>query len=49
MHSAIRERSERDDRTMAQTIRRAVRLYLAAEEPPEAASWSAVASVGGEM
>lgn len=31
MHRAVRERSARDDRTMAQTIRRAVKQYLATE------------------
>lgn len=32
MHQAVRERAERDDRTMAQTIRRAIKQYLATEE-----------------
>jgi hypothetical protein len=32
LHQAVRERSARDDRTMAQTIRRAVRQYLDSED-----------------
>lgn len=32
LHQAVRERAERDDRTMAQTIRRAVKQYLANED-----------------
>lgn len=32
MHRAIRERAEAEDRTMAQTIRRAVKQYLATDD-----------------
>jgi predicted transcriptional regulator len=31
MHEAVKARAEAEDRTMAQTIRRAVKQYLAAE------------------
>lgn len=31
MHEAVKRRAEEEDRTMAQTIRRAVRQYLATD------------------
>jgi predicted HicB family RNase H-like nuclease len=32
MHRAIRDRASQNDRSMAQEVRRAVRLYLASQE-----------------
>lgn len=32
LHEAVKARAERDDRTMASTIRRAVKQYLASDD-----------------